>query len=203
MKCVIISEEKLIDFGKKCLSNLRDFVNDEYCLKEFNDVKRLRTLFFLACQKVVGKKLELKENLYIDFFEVSNEVCNEKIQKIMKEIWNIEEEKKDEKIINEKLQEIINEVWNEELQEKFWEALMIAKKTEVEEETKVEEIFNTPVNEKYSRIKFSLEELYRIFDLIEDGIDKCIEIDDDIIFKIRDFKKIYYVYDCCYKSLDI
>ena len=57
MKCVIISEEKVIDLGKRCLSNLRDFVNNEYCLG-YNEVKRLRTLFFLACQKVVGEQLK-------------------------------------------------------------------------------------------------------------------------------------------------
>ena len=57
MKCVIIFEEKVIDLGKRCLSNLRDFVNDEYDL-EFNEVKRLRTLFFLACQKVFGEQLK-------------------------------------------------------------------------------------------------------------------------------------------------
>ena len=61
MKCVIISEEKIIDFGKRCLSNLRDFVNNEYC-QGFNEVKRLRTLFFLACQKVFFEQLKSEEN---------------------------------------------------------------------------------------------------------------------------------------------
>ena len=58
MKCVIISEEKVIDLGKWCLSNLRDFVNDEYYYLRYNKVKRLRTLFFLACQKVFGEQLK-------------------------------------------------------------------------------------------------------------------------------------------------
>ena len=51
MTTVNITEEKLIDLGNLCLSNLRKMVNDEYMLT-FNVVKRLRTLFFLACQKV-------------------------------------------------------------------------------------------------------------------------------------------------------
>ena len=165
MRCVIISEEKIINLGKQCLSNLRDFVNDEKHL-EFNEVKRLRTLFFLACQKVVGEKQKSKENnSYIPVIE------------------------------------IINEVWNEKLQEKFCEALIYIKKSKVGDESKVEEIFNTIVFEKYSRMEFSLEETYRIFDLIKDGLDKCIEIDDYLPYKIKDFEKIYCVYKFCYKRL--
>ena len=67
MKRVIITEKKVINFGKRCLSNLIDFVNNEYHI-EYNEVKRLRTLFFLACQKVYGEK------------QKSNEVWNEKLE---------------------------------------------------------------------------------------------------------------------------
>ena len=99
MKCVIISEKKVIDLGKQCLSNMRDFVNDKYFLT-FNDVKRLRTLFFLACQKVVGEKLKSKK--HYSFLE--------KLYSILEKLY------------------LVNEVWNEKLQEKFWEASMIVKK---------------------------------------------------------------------------
>ena len=64
MKCVIISEEKIIDLGKRCISNMIKFVNNEYYLG-FNNVKILRTLFFLACQKVFGEQLKSKENLSV------------------------------------------------------------------------------------------------------------------------------------------
>ena len=152
MKCVIISKEKVIDLGKRCLSNLRDFVNNEYCLG-FNEVKRLRTLFFLACQKVVGEKQKLK-------------------------------------------------VWNEKLEEKFWEVVNYVKKSKEGDESEVEEIFNKQVLEKYSRVEFSLKETARIFDLVEDGLYKCNELDEDFYYEIKDFKKIYDVYNYCYKSLD-
>ena len=161
MKCVIISEEKVIDLGKRCLSKLRDFVNDEYFLG-FNKVKRLRTLFFLACQKVVGENTPI--------IKLLNEECNK--------------------------------VWNEKLEEKFWEASMIVEKSEVGDESKIEEVFNTPVCEKYSKMNFSLEETDRIFILIKDGLDKCHDIDEDLYYEIKDFKYIYHVYNCCYESLD-
>ena len=156
MKCVIISEEKVIDLGKRCLSNLRDFVNDEYLLG-FNEVKRLRTLFFLACQKVFSEQI--------------------------------------------KLQEIINEIWNEKIQEKFNKALMFTKKSKVDD-TKIEEIFYTPVCDKYTRMEFSLKETDRIFSLIEDGLNKFQELNEDLYYDIKDFKYIYEVYDYRYKSLD-
>ena len=157
MSIVIISEEKVIDLGKRCLSNLIDFANNEYLL-EFNEVKRLRTLFFLACQKVVS---EQKKSKYI------------------------------------------NKVWNEKLEEKFREAENYVKKSEVGDESKVEKVFNTVVLEKYSRVEFSLEEIYRIFNLVENGLDKCIELNDDLRYKIKDFEKIYFVYDYFYKRLVI
>ena len=170
MKCVIISEEKVIDLGKRCLSNLRDFVNNEYCLG-YNEVKRLRTLFFLACQKVVGEQQKSKENSSF-------------IEKLY--ILNLN----------------LNKVWNEKLEEKFWEAVNYVKKSKVGDKSEVEEVFKTPVCDKYSRKKFSLEETDRIFLLINDGLNKCIEIDDYVYFKIKDFKNIYYVYNYCNKSLD-
>ena len=144
--------KKIIDLGKRCLSNLRDFVNDEYCLG-FNEVKRLRTLFFLVCQKVVGKQRKSKNHY------------------------------------------LVNELWNEKLEEKFQEALMITKKSKVgNDESEVEEVFNTPVCDKYSRLEFSLEELDRIFYLIKDGLDRCKEINEDLYFEIEYFIKLYYVY---------
>ena len=79
---------------------------------------------------------------------------------------------------------------------------MNTKKSEVGDESKVEEVFNTPVFDKYSRVEFSLEETYRIFDLVEYGLNRCQEIDEDLYFEIKDFENIYHVYDCCYKSLD-
>ena len=163
MKCVIIFEEKVIDFGKRCLSNLRDFVNNEYCLG-FNEVKRLRT-FFLACQKVADKQRKLKENP----------------SSVLEKLY------------------LVNEVWNEKLEEKFQEALMNTKKSKVgNDESEVEEVFNTPVCDKYSRVNFSLEETDRIFRLVEDGLDRCKEIKEDLYFEIKYFKKLYYVYNFNY-----
>ena len=170
MKCVIVPEEKVINLGKRCLSNMRDFVNDKYLL-QYNEVKRLRTLYFMACQKVVGEQLKSKEN------------PSSVLEKL-----NLEN---------------INEVWNEKLQEKFWEALMITKESKiVNDDSKVEEIFNTAVMEKYSTKKFSLKETERIFDLIDEGINKCLELNGDLYCDIKDFKKIYHVYNIGYKSLD-
>ena len=146
MKRVIISEEKVIDMGKRCLSNLREFVNNEYFLG-FNEVKRLRTLFFLACQRVVGDQRKS------------------------------------------------NELWNEKLEEKFCEAVEYTKKSKVENnESEVEEVFNKLVIEKYSREKFSLEELDKIFYLVKDGLDRCKELNKDLYFEIKYFKNLYYVY---------
>ena len=174
MKCVIISEEKVIDLGKRCLSNLRDFVNDEYCLG-FNEVKRLRTLYFMACQKVAGEQLKTKENPSFVLGNV-NEACNE--------LWN--------------------EICNKKLEKKFWEAYKYVKESKAgNEETKVEEVFNTPVCDKYSKVEFSLEETDRIFSLLEDGLKRCEEINEDLYYEIKDFVKIYHVYNFCYKSLDI
>ena len=161
MKCVIITEEKIIDLGKRCLSNLRDFVNNESKL-EHNEVKRLRTLFFLMCQNIVDKK-QKKQNLYLN--------------------------------------EESNEVWNEKLEKKFWEAFKYIKESKVGDEKKVEEVFNTLVFEKYSREKFSLKELYIIINFLEEGLDKCKEINKDLYFEIKYFKNIYYFYNSCYKSL--
>ena len=180
MKCVIISEEKVIDLGKRCLSNLRDFVNNEYLLG-FNEVKRLRTLFFLACQKVVGEQLKSKENPSSVFEKLNLENPFFVLEKL-----NLKN---------------INEVWNEKLQEKFREAFKYVKKSKVGDETKVEEVFNTPVCDKYSREEFSLEETDRIFSLAKDGLNRCQELNEDLFDDIKDFEKIYHVYDCCYKSL--
>ena len=168
MKCVIITEEKIIDLGKRCLSKLRDFVNDEYLLG-FNEVKRLRTLYFMACQKVFGEQLKSKKNYSV----------LEKLYSILEKLY------------------LVDEVWNEKLEKKFREAFNYVKKSEVGDESKVEEVFNTIVFEKYSRVEFSLKELYKIFDLVEEGLDKCIELDDDLYFKIKDFKNIYYVCNYC------
>ena len=79
---------------------------------------------------------------------------------------------------------------------------MITKKPEIVDESKVEEVFNTALFEKYSIVEFSLEETYRIFDLIKDGLDKCQEIDYDLFTDINHFKYIYNVYDFQYKTLD-
>ena len=170
MKCVIIAEEKIIDLGKRCLSNLLDILNNEYFLG-FNEVKRLRTLFFLACQKVVGEQQKSKENSSF-------------IEKLY--ILNLN----------------LNKVWNEKLEEKFWEAVNYVKKSKVGDKSKVEEVFNTPVCDKYSRKEFSLEEIYKIFNLVKCGVDKCFEINEDLYFDIKNFKYIYDVYNFRYKSLD-
>lgn len=169
MKCVIISEKKVFDLGKRCLSNLRDFVNNEYLLG-FNEVKRLRTLYFLACQKVVAEKLKSKEN---PSFLLENP-----------------------SLVN------INEVWNEKLEEKFLEAFKYNKKSKVGDQSKVEEVFKSPVCDKYSKVEFSLKETARILSLVESGLKNCKELDGDLIFDIKDFENIYNVYDYCYKSLD-
>ena len=159
MKTVIITEEKIIDFGKKCLSNLRDFVNDEYFLS-FNEVKRLRTLYFMSCQKVFCEQLKSKEKYII---------------------------------------KNINEVWNEKLDNKFWEAFKIIKKSKVvNDDSKVEEIFKTPVMEKYSRMKFSLEEINKILNFLKDGIDRCHDINEDLYYEIKYFYHLNYVYDINY-----
>ena len=177
MKCVIISEKKVIDLGKRCLSNLRDFVNDEYLLG-FNEVKRLRTLFFLACQKVVGEQLKSKNHYSV----------LEKLYSILEKLY----------LVNE----VYYKEWNERLEKKFKEALMITKKSKVgNDESEVEEVFKTPVCDKYSRMKFSLEEIYKIIDLVEEGINKCLEINDYVYFKIKDFKNIYYVYNINYNYI--
>ena len=170
MKCVIITEKKVIDLGKWCLSKLRNIINDEYLLT-YNEVKRLRTLFFLACQKVYGEKLE------------------EKGYSILKNI-------------SEELNENKNEVWNEKLQEKFYEALMITEKSKIGDYSKIEEVFKTPVFEKYSKVEFSLKETYEIIDLINKGVDKCFELNEDLFFDINDFKILYKIYNFSYKILD-
>ena len=192
MSSVIISEEKVIELGKLCLSNLRNFVNDEYLLT-YNDVKRLRTLFFLACQKVFYEK----------------ELCDEK--ELCEKFWEA-------KIIVKKIK-----IKYEKLDEKYWEAYNIIKKTKIENEkiknifftsfynnqkksliednTKIEKVFETPVIEEYSRKKFSLEETYRIFDFIKDGLYNCNEYNEDLYYQIKDFKNIYYVYNGGYNSL--
>ena len=87
------------------------------------------------------------------------------------------------------------------IRKKFWEAVNYTKKSKVGDETKVEEVFNTPVCDKYSRVEFSLEETDRIFRLIKDGLDRCFEINEDLFYEIKDFKKLNYVYIISYKSL--
>ena len=178
MKCVIISEEKVINLGKRCLSNLREFVNDEYFLG-FNEVKRLRTLYFMTCQMVFSEQLKSKEYNSI----------------VLK---NIVKYKNDNYIVNPEL----NEVWNEKIEEKYCEAEKYVIKSKIGDKSKIEEVFNTPVCEKYSRMEFSLEETIRIFELIKDGLYNCQEIYEDLYYEIKDFEKIYYVYKYCYKSLD-
>ena len=200
MKCVIISEEKVIDLGKRCLSNLKDFVNNEYCL-EFNEVKRLRTLFFLACQKVVGEKIKIKLKENPSVIELLKENINEVFEENINEVLK---KKLDKNEVLQKKRNIknINEVWNEKLEEKFWESSMIVEKSKVEDESKIEEVFKTSVCEKYSRVKFLLEEKYRIFDLVKEGLDKCQEINEDLYYEIKNFNYIYHVYNYCYKSLN-
>ena len=207
MKCVIISEKKLIDYGKQCLLNLRDFVNDEYHLG-YNEVKRLRTLYFMTCQLVFSEQLKSKE--YNSFV-----------------LKNIMKYKNEDYIVNPDLKEnLLNEVWNEKIEEKYCEAKKYCEaeknrrkskieeifktqmyekyfiKSKIEDESKIEEVFNTPVCEKYSRMEFSLKETIRIFELINDGLYNCQEIYENLYYKIKDFEKIYYVYKYCYKSLD-
>ena len=169
MSSVIISEEKVIELGKLCLSNLRNLVNDEYFLG-FNEVKRLRTLFFLACQKVFFEQIISKEKEY----SILNNII---------ELFDVN----------------INEVWNEKLEEKFYKALMITKKSKIGNYYKIEEVFNTPVFEKYSKVEFSLKEIYRIIDLIDEGVNKCCDLNEDLYCDIKTFKKKYHVY----KILDI
>ena len=185
MKCVIISKEKVIDLGKLCLSNLRDFVNNEYFLG-FNEVKRLRTLYFMTCQMVFGEQLKSKEN---NSFVINN------IMKYQNNNYFVE--------LKETKENILNELWNEKIAEKYCEAKKYVIKSKVgNDESEVEEVFNTPVCEKYSRMEFSLEETDRIFDLIKDGLNKCFELNEDLYYEIKNFEKIYYVYKYCYKSLD-
>ena len=170
MKCVIISEEKLFNFGKKCLSNLKDFVNKNSL--GFNSVKRLRTLFFMTCQLVFSDQEEVKRGYY--YFG---------------KMYNIKEK--------------CNEQLNEKFKEKYLEVIDYVKKSKAgDEETKLEEVFKTPVIEKYSTEKFSLEEINRIFKLVKDGLDKCKEIDEDLYYEIKNFNNIYHVYNHCYKSLE-
>ena len=85
---------------------------------------------------------------------------------------------------------------------KYWEAEKYVIKSKIGDESKIEEVFNTPVCEKYSRMEFSLEETDRIFILIKDGLNRCQEIYEDLYYEIKDFNYIYHVYNCCYKSLD-
>ena len=208
MKRVIISEEKVIDLGKRCLSNLRDFVNNEYLLG-FNEVKRLRTLYFMACQKVFSEKLKTKQNRHLLILdELLNKISNEVWDEVLDEkFWGALNyvKKSNEvlnKISNEVLNKISNEVWDEVLDEKFWEALNYVKKSKEGDESEVEEVFNTPVCDKYSRVKFSLKEIYKIFDLVEEGVNKCFELNEDLYGDIKDFVYIYEVYNFRYKSLD-
>ena len=51
-------------------------------------------------------------------------------------------------------------------------------------------------------MEFSLEETDRIFSLVEDGLNLCDEINEDLYYEIKDYKKLYYVYFISYKSLD-
>ena len=168
MTHVIIYEEKLIDLGKRCLSNLRDFVNNNY---GYNNVKRLRTLFFMSCQMVFSQQLILKGGYF-------------KFEKLYEE--------------NEEKEEL-----NEKFEEKFLKVIDYVKKSkEGDEESEIEEVFKIPVWEKYSTKEFSLEEIDRIFKLINDGLDRCKELSGDLYYQIKYFKNMYHVYDHCYKSLE-
>ena len=172
MKCIIISEKELIDLGKRCLSNLIKFVNSEYFIDN-NGVKRLRTLFFMSCQMVFSEQLNPKK------FHVEYE-----------KIYDINEKK-------------LNKICDKKFEEKFLEVNDYVKKSKKgDKESKLEEVFNTPVFEKYSTEKFSLEEINRIFKLVENGLDKCDQIIEDLYCDIKHFINIYYVYDHCYKDLD-
>ena len=200
MKCVIFSEEKVIDFGKKCLSDLRDFVNDEYFLT-FNAVKRLRTLYFMTCQMIFSEQIKSKDNFYT--FNNIMKYKKEEKEIIFNNAWH--EDKEKEIIFNnawheDKEKEIIfNKVWNEEIQEKFKEVSMIVEKSKKgDEESEVEEIFKTPVDEKYSKMEFSLEETERIFNLVKHGLDRCNEINENLYYQIKYFKHLYYVYTINY-----
>ena len=127
----------------------------------------------MTCQNVFGEQLKSKEKDNSNIFNFINEDY------------------------------ILNEVWNEKIEEKYFEVKKYIIKSKIgNDESEVEEIFKTPVDDKYSRMKFSLEKIERIFDLLKNGLDKCFEIDEDLIFEINNFKYIYYVYNYCYESLD-
>ena len=185
MKCVIISEKKLFDLGKRCLSNLRDFVNNEYLL--YNQVKRLRTLYFMVCQLVFSEQLKSKE---YNSFVLNN------IMKYQNTDYIVQPDSKEK-------ENLLNEVWNEKIEEKYFEAKKYVIESKMgDEESEVKEVFNTPVNDKYSRMEFSLEETYEIFNMLKDELNRCHEIYEDLYYEIKDFKYIYHVYNYCYKSLD-
>ena len=213
MKCVIISEKKLFDLGKRCLSNLRDFVNNEYLL--YNQVKRLRTLYFMVCQLVFSEQLKSKEynSFVLNNMKYKNEdyIVNPDLKEkenLLNEVWNekIEEKYCEAKKYCEAEKNFrkfkIEEIFKTQMYEKYFIKSKIEDESKNEDESKIEEVFNTPVCEKYSRMEFSLEETIRIFELIKDGLYNCQEIYEDLYYEIKDFEKIYYVYKYCYKSLD-
>ena len=127
----------------------------------------------MACQKVFSEKLKSKKKYFV----------LEKLYSVLEKLYLVDEE------------------WNEKLEEKFDKVSIIIKNSEIGDESKIEEVFYTTVNDKYSRVEFSLEETYRIFDLIKNGLDKCQELDEDLYYEIKDFNYLYHVYKYCYKSL--
>ena len=151
------------------------------------------------------KKINEKNNmqsLYNDLFYEINDNC---LLKLSDELRNKLIGELSIKLSNEKSNEVWDEELNKKLEEKFCEASMITEKSKIgdeDDESEVEEIFNTPVIEKYSSKKFSLEEKDRIFYLVKEGLNKCQELDEDFYLQIKDFKYLYYVYNCGYRSLD-
>ena len=215
MKCVIISEEKLIDLGKRCLSNLRDFVNNEYYLR-FNEVKRLRTIYFMTCKKVFGEQLKSKEYnslVFNNLMKYQNtdfilQPDSKEKENLLNEVWNekIEEKYCEAKKYCEAEKNFrkfkIEEIFKTPMYEKYFIKSKIEDESKNEDESKIEEVFNTPVCEKYSRMEFSLEETIRIFELIKDGLYNCQEIYEDLYYEIKNFNYIYEVYNFRYNSLD-
>lgn len=178
MACVIISEKKLYDFGKRSFLFLRECVNNDYLLT-YNAFKRLRILYFMTCQKVYCENKERHKE--------RNEKRNNNLIKLFKENSG----------------ENLNEVWSKELNDKYRiisNMVYLSKKGD--EDKKLEEIFNEPEDDSYTKVEFSLEEIYTIFDLLKDGVKKCFELSEDLFFDVEDFKMIYNVYKKSEKRLE-
>ena len=186
MACVIISEKKLYDFGKRSFSFLKECVNNDYLLT-YNAFKRLRILYFMTCQKVYCENKERHKERH--------EERNNDLVKLFKEKFS--------KKLNENSDEKLNEVWSKELDDKYMiisNMVYLSKKGD--KDKKLEEIFNEPEDDSYTKVEFSLEEIYTIFDLLEDGVKKCFELSEDLFFDVEDFKMIYTVYKKSEKRLE-